>query len=94
MQGSNLKQPPRAGLTVVSESSPRRSARKGIFFLIVAFGVFPSGLLFDRLFPRASAAHWVLPLVCFAAYVLLARKAVLAWRPDVDRLWRRPARFK
>jgi hypothetical protein len=89
MEGSNLKTPPRAVLTVVSESSPRRRARKGIFFLIVAFGVFPAGLFLDRFFPRASAAHWILPLACFAAYVFLARKAVLAWRPDADRLWRK-----
>jgi hypothetical protein len=92
MQRSNPTPPPRATLTVVPSFTPRRGARKGIFFLIVAFGVFPAGILLDRFFLRPSAAHWILPLACFAAYLFFARKAVLAWRPDADRLWKKRER--
>jgi len=94
MQGSSLRTPPRAAFKVVSDSAPRRRTHRGMFYLIVAFVLFPAGLFLDGFFPRASAAHGILPFVCFAAYVFFARKAVLAWRPDADRLWRRPARFK
>ena len=88
MQSSNLRTQPRTALAVVSESSPGPGTRKGIFFLILAFGVFPLGVFLDRFFAPASAAHWILPIACFVVYLILSRKAILAWRPDADRLWR------
>lgn len=46
-------------------------------------------MLLQVLLRPSVGQAWLFPVLSFAGYLFFGRKAVLAWKPDADRLWRR-----
>jgi hypothetical protein len=73
----------------------RKAFWRGVLFWALAFGCFGAGMLLQALLRPSEGEGWLFPVLSFAGYLFFGRKAILAWRPDPDRLWRRgPGRFK
>ncbi len=72
-----------------SGREPEANHRRAIVWIVVAFDLLIVGLVGGTIVHawRGDWA-WVLPLVCFVAYMLAFRHGMLLWNPQVDRTWR------
>lgn len=80
--------------SIAGPRARREGLWRGILFWALGFGCFGAGMLLQALLRTSEGETWLFPTLSFAGYLFCARKAVLAWKPDPDRLWRRgPGRF-
>ena len=75
--------------SIAGPRARRQALRRGILFWALGFGCFGAGMFLQALLRPFESERWILPVLSFAGYLFCARKAVLAWKPDPDRLWRR-----
>jgi hypothetical protein len=69
-------------------SNRSHALRNGVF----AFLSLVISFVLGAVVPLPREFQWIFPMVGILGYVYFSRRALLAWRPDLDRLWRAPER--
>jgi MFS family permease len=72
------------------EPAGTANRRRGVFWILVAFGLLAAGLVGGTLmFLWRPDWVWPFPVAGFVGYVLAFRSGMLLWNPNIDRTWRR-----